>query len=167
MTHMTPDTSTRQHQGIGLIEAVVVVSIISVAFVAILSAAVFFLRAGLTSAERVQAMTLLEEGVEAVRFLRDQGYAVHITPRIDAGVFYVEPTAGGVAATTTNTLIFGEFTRTVELETVYRNNSDDIVPSTAAGWKAVDPGTAELTVRVTWPGGSVDTVTYIADIYEN
>ena len=153
--------------GIGLVEAVVVVSIISVAFAAVLGSAVFFLRAGILSADRAQAMFLAEEGIESVRFLRDQSYSTNIAPRIGSGVWYVEPTAGGVSATTTNNLVFGSFTRTVELEEVYRGNSDDIVDVSAGVWGVLDPGTALLTVRVTWPGGDIERMTYVADLYEN
>jgi len=153
--------------GIGLVEAVVVVSIISVAFAAVLGSAVFFLRAGIMSGDRAQAIYLAEEGVESVRFLRDQSYSTNITPRIGTGVWYVEPTTGGVSATTTNNLIFGSFTRTVELEEVYRGNSDDIVDVSAGVWGVLDPGTAQLTVRVTWPGGNIERVTYVTDLYEN
>lgn len=155
-------------RGVGLVEAIVVISIASVAFAALLSSAVFFLRGGLASADRAQALYVLEEGVEAVRFLRDQGYASNITPRIGAGTFYLAPTTGGFISTSTSRTELGAYTRAVTLSSVYRRVSDDdIVPSTSGNPKVIDPDTALLSVTVSWSGGSVDTQTYVTNIYDN
>jgi Tfp pilus assembly protein PilV len=157
-----------RYSGVGLVEAIVVISIASVSFAALLSSAVFFLRGGLASADRAQALYVLEEGVEAVRFLRDQGYTTYITPRIDAGTFYLAPTTGGFEATSTSAVELGAYTRAVTLSRVYRRISDDdIVPSTSGSPKAIDPKTALLSVTVSWAGGSVDTQTYVTNIYDN
>ena len=159
----------RGHQtGVGLVEAIVVISIASVAFAALLSAAVFFLRGGLASADRAQALYLMEEGVEAVRFFRDQSYSMNITPHIDAGAFYISPSTAGFEATTTAVVDLGAYTRTVTIEHAYRRVSDsDIVPATSGGPKAIDPDTAFVTISVTWPEGSVDTETYVTNMYDN
>ena len=156
------------NKGVGLIEAIVVVSIVSVAFSAILSAAVIFLKNGLYATDKVQALYLLEEGVEAARFLRDDSYTMNIMPSVGSGVFYVDPGAGGWTITTTNTPVFGRYTRTLELTDVYRRNSDDdIVPSTSGDPKYIDADTAKLHVSVTWSTGSVELDTYIANIHDN
>ncbi len=158
---------TRYTQGIGLVEAVVVISIASVAFAAALSAVVFFMRGGLKSVERTQAIYLVEESIEAVRFLRDQGYSTNITPLVGT-TFYLEPTTGGFEATTTNNVINGAFTRTVTVDEVYRRTSDDdIVPVTSGDPKAVDPGTVHVNVTVSWASGSINMETYVSDLYDN
>ena len=155
-------------KGIGLVEAVVVISIVSVAFAAILSAAVFFLRGGLMAADRAQALYLLEESVEAVRYLRDESYSTNITPLIGAGQRYLAPTSNGLGATTSSSTILNAFSRTIELTEVHRRNTDDdIVPSSSGDPKTVDPGTAHLLVIVSWPNGSVETETYVTDLYGN
>ena len=157
-----------KEQGIGLVEAIVVISIATAAFASLLSAAVFFLRGGLESADRAQALYLLDEGAEAVRFLRDQGYTLNITPRIDAGDFYLSPSTAGLEATSTPVVDLGAYTRTLTLEEVYRRVSDsDIVPSTSGDPKAIDPNTALLSVTVSWGGGEVETQTYITNLYDN
>jgi len=159
---------TQTTKGVGLIEAIIVISVVSVAFAAILSASVIFLRSGLFAADKVQALYLLEEGVEAVRHLRNEGYTTNIMTNIGSGVFYLDPSAGGWTITTTNTPIFGTFTRTLELEDVYRRNTDDdIVPLTSGDPKYLDSETARLHVSVSWSGGSVELDTYVANIYEN
>lgn len=155
-------------RGVGLVEAIVVISIASVAFAALLSSAVFFLRGGLSSADRAQALYLLEEGVEAVRFLRDQGYSIHITPLIGSGTLYLTPTTGGFEATSTSALELGQYTRSFTLTRVYRRVSDnDIVPSTSSDPKAIDPDTALLSVTVSWAESSIDTQTYVTNLYDN
>ena len=157
-----------QEKGMGLVEAIVVIAIASVAFASILASAVFFLRGGLMNADRVQAAYLLEEGVEAMRFLRDDSYATNIVPLIGT-TFYLETTPTGYVATTTSATVLGAFTRTVTIDEVYRRTTDDrIVPATSADPKAVDPGTIELTVTVTWPRGApISVTTYVSDLYEN
>ena len=164
-------TSSPKHAlqaGVGLVEAIVVIFIVSTALVGILVTSSVFLRTGFYAADKVQALYLLEEGTEAVRYLRDEGYTTNITPLIGAGARYLDPAAGSWTVTTTNTPIFGVFTRTVLLEDVYRKNSDsDIVPVTSGDPKTVDPDTAKLTISVSWGTGSVQTVTYVANIYED
>jgi type II secretory pathway pseudopilin PulG len=157
-----------QEEGMGMVEAVVVIAIASVAFASILASAVFFLRGGLMNADRVQAAYLLEEGIEAMRFLRDQGYAANIVPLIGT-TFYLETTPTGYAATTTNDVVLGAFTRTFTIEEVYRRTADDrIVPAISGDPKTLDPGTVELTVTVTWPRGApISVTTYVSDHYEN
>jgi hypothetical protein len=113
-------------------------------------------------------MYLLEEGVEAVRYLRDAGYTTNITPLIGAGVRYLDPSASGWTVTGTSTPIFGQFTRTITLENVYRRNADDdIVDVSSADLKTLDPGTARLTVTVSWNGWSESVTTYVANLYAN
>jgi Tfp pilus assembly protein PilV len=156
------------HRGVGLVEAIVVISIASVAFASLLSSAVFLLRGGLASADRAQALYLLEEGVEAIRFLRDQGYTTNITPLIGSGTFYLAPTTGGFEATSTSPVELGQYARSVTLSRVHRRVSDnDIVPSTSSDPKAVDSDTTLLSITVSWASGSVDTQTYVTNIYDN
>jgi type II secretory pathway pseudopilin PulG len=154
--------------GVSIVEAIVVISIISVSFAAILSAILFFLRGGLLATDQAQALFLLEESVEAVRFLRDEGYLINITPLVGTGTYYLEPTSSGWTTSTTNTPVLGKFTRSIIVSEVYRRVSDDdIVPSTSPDSKAVDPGTVKLDVIITWSGGAVQSSTYVTDLYEN
>lgn len=155
-------------RGVGMIEAMVVITIMSVAFAAILSAAVFFMRGGMFATDQVQALFLLDEGVEAVRFLRDEGYTTNIDPLVGSGVFYIEPVTNGWTSTTTNNLILGKYTRTMEVTEVYRRDSDDdIVPVSSGDPKTLDPGTVRLLVTVSWGTSEVESISYITDLYEN
>lgn len=151
-----------------MIEAIVVVSIMSVAFAAIISAALFSVKGGLGITDETQAVFLLDESVEAVRFMRDGGFSTNITPLVGVGAQYLEPATSSWVATTTNTLIFGQFSRTVEFSEVYRNNADgSIVPSTSGDPKTLDPGTVRVDVVISWANGSRNATTYLTDLYEN
>lgn len=155
-------------RGVSIVEAIFVISILSVSFAAILSAILFFLRGGLYATDQAQALFLLEESVEAVRFLRDESYLINITPLVGTGTYYLEPISSGWTTTTTNTPVFGRFTRSIVVSEVYRRVSDDdIVPATSLDVKVIDPGTIKLDVSITWPTGSVQSTTYVTDLYKN
>ncbi len=155
-------------RGMGIVEAVVVIAIASAAFGAILGSAVFFLRGGMANADRVQAAYLLDEGVEALRFLRDEGYTANILPLVGT-TFDVGAVPTGYVATSTGALHLGAFTRTISMEAVHRRTSDDIiVPAGSADPHTLDPGTVAVSVTVTWPRGiPITATTYISDIHEN
>jgi len=154
--------------GTGIIEAIIVISIISVSFAALMGAAVFYFRTGLYAADQVQALFLLDESAEAVRFMRDESYLLNITPLIGAGPMYLEVDASGWTAVSSSTPINGMYKRTVELSEVYRRVADDtIVPASSADLKTLDMGTVQLTTTVSWKSESISAVTYISDLYEN
>jgi len=155
-------------QGIGIIEAIVVISIISISFASLFGAAVFFFRSGLLATHQVQAIFLLDESAEAVRFLRDESFATNIAPLTGAGPMYLEIDGSGWSTTGTSNLIDNRYTRTIEVTEVYRKNSDDtIVPATSADPKTLDTGTVEVTATVTWDSSTLTATTYVADLYEN
>lgn len=159
---------THTEKGTGILEAIIVVSIISVAFAAILSAATFFVRGSLYINDETQAVFLLDETAEVVRFLRDDSFSLNIAPLVGVGPKYLEHTLTAWNTTSTNSLIFGKFSRSIEVSEVFRLNSDDtIVPSTSGDPKTVDTGTVRVLITVSWPTGTVQATTYVTDIYEN
>ncbi len=149
----------------GIIEVIVVSSIASVTFVALLAAAAFYLRWGLFSAEKVQALYLLEESAEIARFIRNDDYATLIEPLIGVGPVHLEQTGAGWVTTATPQSIPGGFVRTIEFTEVYRRSSDhDIVPASSPEVKAVDSKTVRMTARVDWGSGAETLTTYLTDL---
>ena len=112
-------------QGISLFEVIVAVSVISVILISVVTALQAFLRAGLNEPERVQAVMLAEEGLEAVRFLRDQDWDTNISALTEGVVYYLVFSGTSWEATTPPQIINNVFTRTVSVEDVYRRDSDD------------------------------------------
>lgn len=137
--------------GIGLIEIIVAISVISLTLLGTITAFQFHLRAGLDTTDRIRAIYLLEEGMEAARFLRDTGWTGSLSALSSGTPYHLATTSVGWDATTTPVLIDGTFFRTVIVSDVYRKTADDdIVPESASDSKVLDPGTKRILVRVTW-----------------
>lgn len=136
-------------QGISVFEVVIAVSIIALISVSVIAAFHFYLRAGLDLTSRVQATLLAEEGIEGVRYLRDSSWDTYIAPLQEGTTYYLLFSGSVWEATTTASRIDGIFTRTLLAENVYRNASDDIVPSTTPS-STLDPGTRKIVVEVEW-----------------
>jgi len=121
----------------------------------------FHLRAGLDTTDRIKASYLLSEGAEAVRFLRDSGWAGSIVMLSDNMEYHLATTSSGWEATTTPQLIDGTFSRVFVVSPVYRKISDDdIVPESAPDSKVLDPDTKKILVRVTWSNISESVVAF-------
>lgn len=154
-------------KGFGLVEIVISVAIISTVF----SAFFFFYRQALILSQKtttlVQTNMLLVEGVEVVKFLRDDGWSANLAALATSTSHYLLFTSGDwEVAATSSAPIDGIYTRWFELEDVYRDGNDDIA---SAG--AYDSGTLKLTMYVsTNDRGATSTesvATYVTDIFGN
>jgi len=151
------------NQGFMMVEILIVASIISVsvlAFMAVAQKSIYLSRQSLHTA---QAVFLLEEGAEAVRVLRDNNWD-NITALSTNTTYYPTFTGGTWTMSDTPSTV-GIFTRTVDIDSVNRDNiTDDIAVSGTA-----DDGTRLVTVNVSWlEGGNTVTKTlsfYISNIF--
>lgn len=152
--------------GLGAIEVLVGVAIITVALLGTVTVYDRFIIKALRSVREVQAGYLLAEGVEAVRSLRDSGWASSISP-LALGVPYYLTFSGSAWQTTLTpvALIDGAFERTVTLEGVLR---DDVSKDIAASGTN-DPDTRKLTVTLSWRTENATTTrelsTYISNLF--
>jgi prepilin-type N-terminal cleavage/methylation domain-containing protein len=153
------------NSGFSLAEVLVGASIISVALVAILNAYGYLIRAEIGSAKVVKATYLLEEGVEASRYLRDKGWSSTIAPLGTTTNYYLYlSVSNGIAdwqATTTKQIYDGIFERTVTFGSVYRSSITQDISSTGV----FDSDTRKVTVSVSWPGISGGTTTKSLSTY--
>ena len=160
-----------QEKGFGLVEILVASGIITVVAVGVLSASQLSLRLVRNSTLEGSASFLSEEGIEAVRIMRDAGWSAKIAPLISSTTYYPIFNTGAWTLTTTNPgLIDGVFSRTVIFDDAYRRNSDDdIVDISSSDSKTLDAGTRKVTVRVSWdfPAKQVELVTYITNLFQN
>ena len=154
-------------KGFGLIEILIVTALIGIAFVALV--AFLINSAGLTFrvTRNTEAVALAEEGVEAVRSLRDESWDTNIAA-LSAGATYY-PVISGNQWTLTATdpgPVNNLYTRTVTVNNVNRDVNDDIA---AAG--TPDPNTKEVIVVVTWAErqqtNDVTLTTYITNFLSN
>lgn len=116
----------------------------------------------------IQAGFLLEEGIEVMKLLRDDGWTTNIATLTPGTPYHLRWTGTEWATTTSAQLVENIFTRTVVISDVLRDGSDNIAE---AG--TLDPGTKKVTVSVSWSrkGGTATTTetveTYIANLFTN
>ena len=117
----------------------------------------------------IQSGFLLEEGIEAVKLLRDESWSNNIAPLTPGTHYYLSWDGTKWGTTTTSVLVEDVYERYFVLEEVKRTGNDDIDLS---GGGVNDPGTRKITVTVSWntKSGTVSTKTvetYITDLFSN
>lgn len=160
---------TNYSRGFGLIEILIGAAVLSIALLGISS---FFQTAFLTSRvtrAQIQSGYLLEEGVEALKLMRDNGYASTIGKLSTTTSTYLtwNATTTKWATTTTNTLIDGKYERKIISADVKRDATNDIA---AVG--TYDSNVKLVTVTVSWKDtrGATSTrsiPTYIFNLFNN
>lgn len=151
--------------GIALVEVLVASSLISITTLAV----IFSAQKGLTLSSRalheVQAAYLLEEGAEAVKTIRDTNWTTISNLSLATNYYLSFDTITNTwSLSTTPNTIDSVFTRTIVLDSVYRDSNDDIASS-----GTLDTRTKKVTVNISWAssGGaqSKNISLYIADIF--
>lgn len=158
----------KNKEGIGLIEIVISASIVGGALFALLVVAQNSLSLLEDNTQQAQAAYLAEEGLEVMRYLRDQSWN-NIGALMNNQDYYLQFTEGAPASWAVTAVaqpaVFGAFTRTIRVFDANRSPTDDIV---SAGGVA-DNKTKRVQVTITWggPRGPKNFVleTYIAAIF--
>jgi type II secretory pathway pseudopilin PulG len=155
-------------RGMGLMEIIIGTTIISLSLVGLITSFNLFVRTGLANTQKVQAVYILEESIEAFRYIRDDGWTTNISS-LSHGVSYNLAFDGSNwEATTTSALIDNVFDRTITIVDVYRRDSDDdIIASTSPDSKTLDPNTVQVTASVSWDGDEVNATTYFTNIFND
>lgn len=156
----------KDKKGMGVVEVLIATAIFSGMLVGFVWISRISFRLVSENARRSQVRFLLEEGLEAVRTIRDRSWSSNIAPAVLETAYYLTFSGGAWSLSVTSPgLIDGVFSRTVVLSEVYRRISDDdIVAATSTESKAVDPGTRRVTVKVAW-GSALATTLKVA--FEN
>lgn len=145
-------------------EALVGVAIFAVALIAMIIAFqnLAVLQKSLTA--RIQAQYLIEEGLEAVRLIRDSDW--QSISSLNNGTAYGLSFNSGAQAFSLSAgeEKIGPFYRSVEFADVYRNTENDIAPT-----GTLEEGLKKVTVKVEWLAGSATTTkqveSYLADLF--
>jgi len=138
-------TQARQFiHGFGLVEILVGTAIIITLIVSLIGVTRFVSRLAERSLAETKASFLLEEGIEAMRAVRDNGWIQNLAPLSTGTDYYLDYTGSGWQLTT-NELFIDGFERTIRFDTVFRDVNDDI-----AGSGTLDPNTRLVTVSVSW-----------------
>ena len=153
-------------KGIGLVEVIVSVSILTIIMIGLISAFNYYVGTGIRSTEKIQGALLAEETLEALRFLRDSGWS-NIGDLTTGTPYHLEFTGVLWKATTTQIIIDGTFEQTFVVDDVYRRDSDDdIIPFSSGDAKTLDPDTLLITVSILADGATTTEIgTYMANLF--
>ena len=152
----------RSTSGFGLIEVVVVTAIASATLAAFLQAGILSLRLLRTEREMLEATMIAQEGMEAVRSVRDESWTNNITPLVNGTIYYPQIVNSkwtlGISAPG---LINNAYTRQVTFGQVVRDGNDNIASS-----GTIDAGTRKVTVTVSWGSLQTQLVSYLTNFQE-
>lgn len=133
-------------RGFVLVEAVVTAAIIAVVLSSVVGALLLTLRASLGQTAKTQSLFLAEEGLEAVRIMRDDSWSTQIASHTSGVKFYLTFDGTTWRATSENVFIDDTFERSVVFGDVYRDSNQSIVSSGGT----LDNDTKKVTVSVSW-----------------
>jgi prepilin-type N-terminal cleavage/methylation domain-containing protein len=133
--------------GFGMIEVIVVVAIIAIAFTALFDVFSYYLRVQFANTRIVKASFLLEEGLEVVRLLRDTSWSSNIGNTTVGTNYYLYWTGSAWQSTTTLQTVDTLYARKIVFSNAYRDGTDRLVHSGGT----LDSNTRGYTVTVTWP----------------
>jgi len=155
-----------KQKGISIVEVVIAITVVSIAFFAIAQVGILALKANSEKNYKTKALILAEEGMEIVRSIRDKSWSDNIETLNFGTTYYLTASSSQRVLTTTDPgLIDNRFTRTVVVDNAARDINDDIVSSGGTN----DPKTKKVTVTISWgsAGKSIQLVGYIMDIFKN
>jgi len=151
-------------RGFGLIEIIIGGAIISGGILMIVNSFNIYARYAFTNQYNIQTAYLLEEGIEATRLLRDNGWNSNIRTLSTTTTYYFTFRDMRWATTTTPQYVDGRFLRSMELRDVRRNASTDDIATSGT----YDPYTKLVTVSVSYSDRGATTTrtlsTYISDL---
>ena|SRR3989344_6807071 len=164
---MTKKNSHNLHAGLTLVEVLVAAAIILVFLIALFQVHSLYLRRAFLNIGSIKGALLAEEGLEAVRFLRDSSWNTNIVPLALGTNYNLVLQSNTWSTTTASFFIDNTFERVIVFSSVNRDANGDIVSTGGA----LDPGTKLVTVSVSWRRGEATTTksvaTYITNILNN
>lgn len=149
-------------EAFGLIEIVIVAAIMGATLTGFFQASILSIRLLRTEQESLEATMLAQEGMEAVRLVRDESWTNNIVPLVNGTIYYPVVVNNKWTMSANNPGLFNNrYTRQVVLAQVFRNGTDDIAPSGTA-----DAGTRKVTITVSWESKQIQLVTYLTNFQE-
>lgn len=151
--------------GMSLVEVIVGAAIISTALIAIVGVFGGLSKLSYRNTARIQAAMLAEEGVEALKTMRDAGWTSKISPLNTSGTTYRLFWTGSAwtSTTTSSALIDNMFDRTFVVTPVNRDVSFNVVSSGGS----VDTNSRKIVVTVSWLDDNATTSKSLEDYIFN
>ena len=135
----------KQQQGIGMIEIIVCLSIIVIAFWGFLELAKYNLKIQEHSKIKIEAINLASEAIEATRNIRNENWNNLASLSMETKYYPVISENKWALTLSDPGLINKTHNRWIILETVYRDSNDNISSSGTE-----DPKTKKITAFVEW-----------------
>ncbi len=153
--------------GISLIEVIIASAVISLSIIYIANLYGGFVALSTGNTAKIQAVFLLDEGVEAIKTMRGEKWS-NIASTTVGTTYYLYWNTDKWRATTTASTIDGMFTRTFTSQSVYRDASTFNIQTDGSG--VIDSGSRKVDITVSWlDKGTTTTRTtsmYIFNLYE-
>ncbi len=131
-----------QEVGQSLTELLVAIGIAALLLPALLTGFISSREGKSQQLQRIKAVTLLQESEQALRSIRDAGWA-----NISTNGTYYPQISGSSWTLTSGTQSVSGFTRSIQISDVYRDTNGVIVTSGGT----LDPSTKKAIITVTWP----------------
>lgn len=157
----------KKNLGLGLVEIIIASAIMIIVVLAVMNAFSTYVKASRNNLDSVKAAYLAEEGIEAVKIMRDNGWTLKIAPIATGTAFRVGWTGTIWTSTTSSSLIDGKYDRTIVLNDAYRNAATKDLEASGV----IDSNARKVTVNVSWNDNGATTTktieTYITNLFEN
>jgi len=166
--NIRPKSLRSSRGGFMLVEILIASSMVTLVLLAVTLYYKKVLDVSEDTTRHIQSGFLLEEGVEALKQMRDQGWSTKIAPITVGTTYYLSWNGSVWSATTVPQRVENIFTRSFVFLNVYRDGSDNIASS-----GTLDPGTKKVSMTVAWryQGGNATSTesaeTYITDLFSN
>ena len=152
--------------GFALLEALIAAALLTVVLAGAIGALLITSQTGTGNGARIEATYMADEGIEAVRLMRDSGWSANIASHTTDTTFYLEWDGTTWVATDTNTYIDGAFERALVLSDVYRDGSQQIAAS-----GSLESDARRVTVTVSWRENDATSTrslsAYITNLFDN
>lgn len=156
----------RNSLGFSLVEVLVMVFIATFSVFVVWKVYILYIKISISNPSIFRASFLAEEGIEAVKYIRDESWSSNIGS-LSLGTSYTL-TFNGLAWGVTTTPLFIEniFDRRISFSDVYRDASGNIAES-----GSLDANTKQVVVTVSWLKDTSTTTrqitTYVTNIFNN
>jgi prepilin-type N-terminal cleavage/methylation domain-containing protein len=162
---MTTDKKTQK--GFSLVELMIAISLSAIILISMTQAVVVAVDTTERERHLIEATHLAEEGIEALRAMRNGSWSANIQTLENNIAYYPAISGGNWVMTGQNPgLALGVYERTLQLAAVYRDANDNV---SASG--TLDPDTRKVTMTVGWRERNATTTivleTYLTNFLQN
>lgn len=132
-------------KGVGLVEMIVGLSVFVIIVLSFIISLNYFIKNSILGTKTVQSYFLTEEGLEAIKSMRNNSWATNINQLVSGQEYYFYFNGSKWESTTTPIKIDDFFTRKFNLENIYRDTNGDISSS-----GVLDAGSKKVNVSVSY-----------------